>query len=75
MKYQRIPDSEDIKMQKISNKLNIKYVSLVDLMCKDTQCVLYDNNNDPIQWDNGHLTPTGSMQLMDLAAARGELPM
>ncbi len=58
----------------MSRQLDVNYVSLIDLMCGRKGCRLYDEGGSPIQWDNGHLTPLGSVEIMELAAARGDLP-
>ena len=74
VKYRILPDADDRRMRRLSEKLDVNYISLVDLMCRKDDCLLYDRDGKPIQWDNGHLTPVGSVQLMDIAASRGELP-
>ena len=74
IKYRILPDAEDRRMRLLSQRLGVDYVSLVDLMCDDHGCLLRDRDGKPIQWDNGHLTPLGSVQLMELAASRGDLP-
>lgn len=74
VKYRILPDAEDRRMRTMSEAFGVGYVSLVDLMCPDGACLIYDTDGKPIQWDNGHLTRTGSIELMTSAVARGEIP-
>ena len=74
IKYLSIPDGADRALERMAASLNIHYVSLIDLMCTGMACQIYDGNGDPIQWDNAHLTVSGSVQLMDAATNRGEIP-
>lgn len=74
-KYRTVPTVEDRKMRGFADRLGIRYVSLVDLMCPDVdRCIVFDKDHRPIQWDNVHLTAEGSAQLMDRAMAEGSIP-
>jgi hypothetical protein len=73
VKYRIIPDAEDRQMRTISEEFGVAYVSLLDLMCPAGTCLLYDGDGKPIQWDNGHLTPKASVDLMRSAASHGDL--
>jgi len=57
----------------MAQSLGLEYVSLLDSMRDKRGCLLYDKDRKSIQWDNGHLTPAASVQLMELAVARGDL--
>lgn len=74
-KYQIVPDVEDLRMENLAREYDLDYVSMIDLMCPGETCMIFDANRDPIQWDNGHLTPRASVQLMDRAKAKGEIPL
>jgi len=74
VKYRIVPDDEDRRLRTMAADLDVRYVSLLDLICPKGDCLLYDGDGKPIQWDNGHLTPKGSIELMGDAAAQGDLP-
>jgi hypothetical protein len=74
MKYRLIPDLEDRALRTLADSLGVRYVSMVDLMCTGERCLLVDQTGAPIQWDNGHLTADGSVNLMHRAAVSGALP-
>lgn len=74
VKYRIVPDLEDRVMRTKSEEFRVSYVSLLNLMCPNGTCLLYDGDGKPIQWDNGHLTPRASVELMTSAVAKGELP-
>ena len=74
VKYRIVPDDEDRRLRAMAADLGVGYVSLLELICPKGNCLLYDTDGKPIQWDNGHLTPEGSIELMSDAAAQGELP-
>ena len=48
---------------------------MVDLLCPggEQNCRLFDDAGAPIQWDNGHLTPRGSAELMRKAFSESDL--
>ncbi|AWH87157.1 acyltransferase family protein [Limnobaculum parvum] len=52
----------DAKMQKkYNNSENVEYISLLNKLCKGDICLAkVDDNNTPIVWDYGHMTPEGS---------------
>lgn len=75
VKYRTLPDSLDRRMRTLAHGLGIEYVSLVDAMCRGERCLLYDVTGQPIQWDNGHLTPPGSVEIVSRALETETLPM
>lgn len=75
VKYRSIPDSLDRRMRRLADDLGIRYVSLVDAMCEGDRCRLYDMTGDPIQWDNGHLTAPGSVEIMGDIVKEGAIPI
>ena len=75
LKYRTVPNLEEREMNAMAERLDIRYVSMIDLMCDGGSCLLYDANGDPIQWDNAHLTPKASVQLMERAVAGGSIPL
>jgi len=52
----------DSKMQqKYKGRSDVEYVSLLSKLCKGDVCLAkVDENNTPLVWDYGHLTPEGS---------------
>jgi peptidoglycan/LPS O-acetylase OafA/YrhL len=75
VKYRTVPTSLDTRMRTLAEQEGVDYVSLIDLMCRGDDCLLFDPAGQPIQWDNTHLTPLGSVEIMDLAVANGEIPL
>lgn len=74
VKYRIVPDVEDRRLRAMAGEVGVAYVSLLDLMCPHGACLLYDGDGKPIQWDNGHLTPRASIELMSHVAPQGDLP-
>ena len=75
VKYRSVPASLDRRMRLLAKDLGAEYVSLVDLMCRREGCVIYDTAGKPIQWDNAHLTVSGSIQIIEQAVASGAIPL
>lgn len=73
VKYRIVPTEEERRMRAMAHQVGVTYVSMLDLMCEDKgrTCLLQDPSGAPIQWDNGHLTPAASRELMGEAAAKG----
>ena len=40
--------------------LNGRYISILDLLCRDQKCATTDKNGNPLQFDDDHLTQSGS---------------
>lgn len=52
----------DENMRTFFNDTSAKYISLIDIMCKNEECQTIPEGfaNAPMQWDNAHLTEPGS---------------
>lgn len=76
VKYRVVPSDEDRALRVMARGLRVRYVSLLDLMCSPerSDCLIYDTAGAPIQWDHGHLTATGSVQLIERAVSQGRIP-
>jgi peptidoglycan/LPS O-acetylase OafA/YrhL len=75
IKYRTVPEVEDRAMRALAARFGVHYVSMVELMCGGPACLLFDADGAPIQWDNAHLTPSGSVQIIDRARAQGAIPL
>jgi hypothetical protein len=52
---------DDARLRQIvSRHRNIQFVSVLDLLCVQSSCVLKADPETPIVWDTIHLTPEGS---------------
>lgn len=63
--------SKDLAIKNIVNKLdknNLRFLSLLDLICKDQQCLtkFQGDENEPIAFDYAHLTASGSTKVASL---------
>jgi peptidoglycan/LPS O-acetylase OafA/YrhL len=45
------------------------FISLVDLLCPENQCILFASDNVPLQFDESHLTTEGSVLVAQKLAA------
>jgi hypothetical protein len=70
-----VPEVEDRAMRALAARFGVHYVSMIELMCGGADCLLFDATGAPIQWDNAHLTPSGSVQIIDRARAQGAIPL
>ena len=77
VKYRIVPTEEERRMRAMAHQVGVSYVSMLHLMCDDggRKCRLRDPTGAPIQWDNGHLTPAASKELMVEAAANGDIQL
>jgi peptidoglycan/LPS O-acetylase OafA/YrhL len=75
IKYRTVPEVEDRAMRALAARFGVHYVSMIELMCGGADCLLFDATGAPIQWDNAHLTPSGSVQIIDRARAQGAIPL
>ena len=63
--------SQDLAIKKIINKLdknNLRFLSLLDMLCKDQQCLtkFQGDETEPISFDYAHLTAGGSVVIASL---------
>ena len=63
--------SKDLAIKNIVNKLdknNLRFLSLLDLLCKDQQCLtkFQGDETEPIAFDYAHLTAGGSIMVASL---------
>ncbi len=52
------------KLASLAKKHNVNYVSVIDAMCSNDQCIKTLGANEPIQFDYGHLTHNGAMYVL-----------
>lgn len=52
------------KLISLAKKHNINYISVIDAMCSNQQCVKTLSKDEPIQFDHGHLTHNGAMYVL-----------
>ena len=54
----------DSKLQKIARDNGAEYISLLDLICPGSVCQTVTGKGTPLQWDYGHLTYDGAVELI-----------
>jgi peptidoglycan/LPS O-acetylase OafA/YrhL len=65
------PRDVDQKMRKALANSGATYVSLYDAVCPNGTCTLWTADNNPLQFDYGHMTAAGSRLI--LSRVRGEI--
>lgn len=61
--YSKIENSDQI-LESVAKSNNIKFISLLDIYCKESKCLSAANQGDgyePFAWDYGHLTKSSSL--------------
>ena len=60
--------------KRFSNMSGVRYLSSLDMFCKQSECPLVTNTGIPIHWDAAHLTLDGARLVVKRMFREG-LPM
>ncbi|KTR07047.1 hypothetical protein NS365_05225 [Aureimonas ureilytica] len=58
-----LPKKVDALLRERMASVSVPYVSVYELMCPNGVCQTTTSDGDPMQWDYGHLTKQGSIEL------------
>ncbi|MDB4985688.1 MAG: acyltransferase [Myxococcaceae bacterium] len=59
-----LPFEIDAEMHDMCRRLDVPYVSLINQLCHRSGCQTYAQDGEPLQFDYGHLTVSGSRDLV-----------
>ena len=61
--FKNLPEYQAIQNEMFSNNedmLKFKYINMTNILCSDTECLVYDNGGGPLYYDSMHFTRYGA---------------